>query len=67
MIFLKTIGILGTGNCFPKDTKVLHRLSDFHDYEMKIIKLAIEVNENQKLKIIKKYEIIYESIGRRDI
>lgn len=49
------------GSCFPKDTKALHWLSNFHDYELKTIKAAIEVNENQKIKLIKKARKYYGS------
>lgn len=51
--FLKA-GIGYGGSCFPKDTKALHWLANFHDYEMKTIKAAIEVNSNQKLLLVKK-------------
>jgi UDPglucose 6-dehydrogenase len=49
------------GSCFPKDTKALHWLANFHDHELKTVKAAIEVNENQKLKLIKKARKYYES------
>lgn len=58
--FLKA-GIGYGGACFPKDTKALHWLSNFHDHEIKTIKSAIEVNENQKLKLIKKAKKYYDS------
>ncbi|CAM4322984.1 UDP-glucose/GDP-mannose dehydrogenase family protein [Paenibacillus alkaliterrae] len=47
-------GIGYGGSCFPKDTKALHWLASFNDYELKTIKAAIEVNENQKIKLVKK-------------
>ncbi|NYE05889.1 UDPglucose 6-dehydrogenase [Bacillus niacini] len=47
-------GIGYGGSCFPKDTKALHWLANFHDNELKTIKAAIDVNENQKLKLVKK-------------
>ena len=47
-------GIGYGGSCFPKDTKALSWLASFNDYEIKTVKAAIEVNENQKLKLIKK-------------
>lgn len=47
-------GIGYGGSCFPKDTKALSWLANFNDNEIKTIKAAIEVNENQKLKPIKK-------------
>lgn len=58
--FLKA-GIGYGGSCFPKDTKALHWLANYHDYELKTIKAAIEVNENQKLKLIKKARKYYDS------
>lgn len=47
-------GIGYGGSCFPKDTKALHWLSSYLDYELKTVKAAIEVNEQQKLKLLKK-------------
>lgn len=55
-------GIGYGGSCFPKDTKALHWLANFHDYEIKTIKAAIEVNENQKLKPIKIARKYYSSL-----
>ncbi len=54
-------GIGYGGSCFPKDTKALHWLANFYDHELKTIKAAIEVNENQKFKLIKKAKKYYES------
>ena len=55
-------GIGYGGSCFPKDTKALNWLANYNDYELKTIKAAIEVNENQKLKLIKKAKKYYESL-----
>jgi UDPglucose 6-dehydrogenase len=55
-------GIGYGGSCFPKDTKALHWLANFHDHELKTVKAAIDVNENQKLKLIKKSRKYYESL-----
>jgi UDPglucose 6-dehydrogenase len=55
-------GIGYGGSCFPKDTKALHWLANFHDHELKTIKAAIDVNENQKLKLIKKSRKYYDSL-----
>lgn len=49
------------GSCFPKDTKALHWMSAFYDKELKTIKAAIEVNEQQKLLLIKKARKYYDS------
>ena len=54
-------GIGYGGSCFPKDTKALHWLANLYDYELKTIKAAIEVNTNQKLKLIKKARKYYEN------
>ncbi|WP_409295926.1 UDP-glucose dehydrogenase family protein [Peribacillus sp. SCS-26] len=54
-------GIGYGGSCFPKDTKALHWLASFHDNELKTIKAAIDVNENQKLKLIKKSRKYFDS------
>lgn len=42
------------GSCFPKDTKALHYLAGLNEYELKTIRAAIEVNEAQKLVLVKK-------------
>ncbi|MGF6953427.1 UDPglucose 6-dehydrogenase [Neobacillus sp. B4I6] len=55
-------GIGYGGSCFPKDTKALHWLANFHDHELKTIKAAIDVNENQKLKLIKKSRKYFDSL-----
>ncbi|HFK1724139.1 MULTISPECIES: UDP-glucose/GDP-mannose dehydrogenase family protein [Bacillus] len=56
-------GIGYGGSCFPKDTKALHWLANFHDYELKTIKAAIDVNENQKIKLIKKSRKYFQSLN----
>ncbi|XRG77804.1 UDP-glucose/GDP-mannose dehydrogenase family protein [Rossellomorea sp. GAMAL-10_SWC] len=58
--FLKA-GLGYGGSCFPKDTKALHWLASDQDYELKTIKAAIEVNENQKMRLIKKARNMVES------
>lgn len=56
-------GIGYGGSCFPKDTKALSWLASFNDNELKTIKAAIEVNENQKFKLIKKARKYYEDFS----
>ena len=46
-------GIGYGGSCFPKDTKALHWLSAQNGYELKTVRAAIEVNEQQKLKLVR--------------
>jgi len=55
------------GSCFPKDTKALHWLAKHHDYEIKTVKAAIEVNENQKLRLSKKAKKYYKSFEKLNI
>ena len=53
-------GIGYGGSCFPKDTKALSWLASFNDKEIRTIKAAIEVNDSQKFKLIKKAKKYYE-------
>lgn len=53
-------GIGYGGSCFPKDTKALSWLASFNDNELKTIKATIEVNENQKFKLLKKARRYYD-------
>jgi UDPglucose 6-dehydrogenase len=54
-------GIGYGGSCFPKDTKALHWLSSYYNNEIKTIKAAVEVNQNQKIRLIKKARKYYDS------
>lgn len=53
-------GIGYGGSCFPKDTKALSWLATFNDKEIRTVRAAIEVNDNQKLKLVKKAKKYYE-------
>ena len=54
-------GIGYGGSCFPKDTKALHWVSNINEKELKTVKAAIEVNDMQKLKLLRKARQYYES------
>ncbi len=41
-------GIGYGGSCFPKDTRALNQIANLNNYEFKILKAVIEVNNNQK-------------------
>ena len=56
--FLKA-GIGYGGSCFPKDTKALSWLASFNDNEIRTVKAAIEVNDSQKFKLVKKAKKYY--------
>lgn len=58
--FLKA-GIGYGGSCFPKDTKALNWFAANNDYELCTVKAAIEVNEKQKYKLIKKLKQHFNS------
>ena len=53
-------GIGYGGSCFPKDTKALSWLARFNDKEIRTVRAAIEVNESQKFKLVKKAKKYYE-------
>ena len=59
-MFLRA-GIGYGGSCFPKDTKALHWLSNYLDKEIKTVKAAVEVNQNQKILLLKKARKYYDS------
>ena len=42
------------GSCFPKDTRALEKVAEKHGYEMKIVKATIEVNEQQRKRMVEK-------------
>lgn len=54
-------GIGYGGSCFPKDTKALHWLSNSNGYELKTVSAAIEVNEAQKIKLIRQASERFDS------
>lgn len=47
-------GIGYGGSCFPKDVLALDKIANTNDYEFKILKAVMSVNENQKLVMVKK-------------
>lgn len=55
-------GIGYGGSCFPKDTKALHWLAKANDCELKTVKAAIDVNENQKVRLIDKSKKYYDRL-----
>lgn len=60
-------GIGYGGSCFPKDTKALHWVSNYYDRELKTIKAAIEVNDRQKLLLVKKARGYYDSLEGKKV
>ncbi len=60
-------GIGYGGSCFPKDTKALHWLANFYDYELKTIRAAIDVNENQKIRLIKLARKYFDTLAGKKV
>lgn len=54
-------GIGYGGSCFPKDVQALALSSEEYDYDFKILKSVMEVNETQKVKIVEKMDQYYKS------
>ncbi|MBW1713072.1 MAG: UDP-glucose/GDP-mannose dehydrogenase family protein [Deltaproteobacteria bacterium] len=44
------------GSCFPKDTQALAKLADENDYDFKIVKAVIRVNQEQRERMAAKIE-----------
>jgi UDPglucose 6-dehydrogenase len=42
------------GSCFPKDTRALVAIAEKHDYKIRIVESAIEVNETQRQLMLRK-------------
>ncbi len=42
------------GSCFPKDTRALVAIAEKHDYKIRIVESAIEVNETQRQLMLQK-------------
>lgn len=47
-------GIGAGGSCFPKDVRALKHMSDEHNYDFKLLKAAMAVNEQQQQVLAKK-------------
>lgn len=47
-------GIGYGGSCFPKDVKALHKSGKDHNYNFEILDAVVNVNQEQKLKLIPK-------------
>lgn len=45
-------GIGYGGSCFPKDVQALEKTSKEHNYEFKILQAVMDVNENQKTRLM---------------
>ncbi|QJD87443.1 UDP-glucose dehydrogenase family protein [Cohnella herbarum] len=57
--FLKA-GIGYGGSCFPKDTHALIQIAGHVDYEFKLLRSVVEVNQDQRFNVIRKLESIFD-------
>ncbi|NBD26344.1 UDP-glucose dehydrogenase family protein [Paenibacillus glycinis] len=57
--FLKA-GIGYGGSCFPKDTRALIQIAGNVDYEFKLLRAVVEVNQDQRMSVIRKLETIFD-------
>ncbi len=53
-------GIGYGGSCFPKDVQALAKTSQDFEYDFKILSSVMEVNQNQKTKLLKALEDYFE-------
>ena len=44
------------GSCFPKDTKAILQMANDYGYEMPLVQAAWDVNENQKIRIVRQIQ-----------
>ncbi|KKC47539.1 UDP-glucose 6-dehydrogenase [Paenibacillus sp. D9] len=64
--FLKA-GIGYGGSCFPKDTQALIQIAGHFDYEFKLLRSVVEVNQGQRFNIVRKLEAIFGDLEGRTI
>lgn len=60
-------GIGYGGSCFPKDTQALIQIAGNVDYEFKLLKSVVEVNNDQRFNIIRKLEIALGNLSNKKI
>jgi len=53
-------GIGYGGSCFPKDTRALIQIAGHVEYEFKLLRAVVEVNQDQRLRIVRKLETLFE-------
>lgn len=64
--FLKA-GIGYGGSCFPKDTQALIQIAGHVDYEFKLLRSVVEVNQDQRYNVIRKLEAIFGELRGRTV
>ncbi|MBI2552464.1 UDP-glucose/GDP-mannose dehydrogenase family protein [Candidatus Uhrbacteria bacterium] len=64
--FLKA-GTGYSGSCFPKDTRALHNIALNHDYDFKLLKAVIEVNQEQRHRFVRRVRDILGALEGKTI
>lgn len=64
--FLKA-GIGYGGSCFPKDTRALHSMALSNNYNFKLLKAVIEINQTQRRSFIGKVRKVLKNIEGKNI
>jgi UDPglucose 6-dehydrogenase len=54
-------GIGYGGSCFPKDVQALDQIAAQHDYDFKILKSVMLVNDKQKLRLVEKAKDFFKN------
>lgn len=60
-------GIGYGGSCFPKDTSALVHIADYVEYDFKLLRSVIEVNQMQRFFIVRKLIEILGSLNNKTI
>ncbi|MFC4811404.1 UDP-glucose dehydrogenase family protein [Paenibacillus sp. GCM10023250] len=60
-------GIGYGGSCFPKDTRALIQIAGNVDYEFKLLRSVVEVNQDQRFQVIKKLQSVFGSLAGKTI
>ncbi len=60
-------GIGYGGSCFPKDIKALHNIASTNNYNFKLLKSVIKVNNDQRMLLVRKTESLLGSLKNKKI
>lgn len=59
-------GIGYGGSCFPKDTKALIQIAGNVDYDFKLLKSVVHVNEDQRYNVIEEMKAVTRVLCREN-
>ncbi len=55
------------GSCFPKDTRALLNIAKKNDYRFKIVEAAVEVNDQQRIRMLEKIKNVVGNLHGKTI